>query len=345
MKKNASVAAQQGVTLVELLVALTVGLVVTILALGMLVLGRGGYDAVDSSTQLVDRERFAVDVLSRVISQAGYQDYGAFPLITRAIEKKRLPLVEPEPDLFGWNNAFYTQIDDLAITDSTKIVDGNRPSKCGSFTDTSCQNGSDVLAVRFHGVDTVDPAGLLIPDGTMVNCMGQSEPGPRAAGLDGRAVSLMYVHRDGNTGEPSLYCSYYNHATGAWVAGQALIEGVESMQVLFGTDNVVPLTIPTAGGQDFIVDRWLRADQLKVAGNSVATKENWRRVRAVRVGLVLRGPPGSAQERVAASFAPLGTQTYVASADAGSQLNVAADGRLRRVVNFTVHIRNDLSTR
>lgn len=330
---------QAGVTLVELLVAMTVGLLVTIVALSTLILSRSGYSAVDSSSQLVDRERFVVDSLSRVISQAGFQDYNSksSALMTRAISKKLGG--DPEPDLFGWNNAFYTELSDLQISSTTNIVDGNRPTKCGTITDTSCQNGSDILAVRFQGSGTV-----ATPDGTMLNCMGNAEPGIITGDLNERAANIMYVARDSNTGEPSLYCSYYKISSGIWVAGQPLIEGVESMQLLFGTDNVVPATAPTfvAADSDTITDRWLRADQLKVADNPAATKENWRRVRAIRVGLLLRGPVASAQERVSATFAPLGT-VYSSSADTGSSLTTAADGRLRRVVNFTVHLRNNLT--
>lgn len=328
-------ARQAGVTLVELLVALTVGLLVTIVALSTLVLGRTGYGAVDSTTQLADRERFVADALSRVISQAGFQDFSTGELVTRSIDKKLGG--DPEPDLFGWNNAFYTQLANLDISGSTLIADGNRPTKCGSVTDTSCVNGSDILAVRFQGVGTT-----ASPDGTMLNCQGNAEPGIITRDLNERAANMLYVARDSNTGEPSLYCSYYKHETGAWISGQPLIEGVESMQLLFGTDNVIPGTVPPTGTQDTVVDSWLRADQLKVAGNVIATKENWRRVRAVRVGLVLRGPVASAQERVTATFAPLGS-LYSSSADVGSNLATAADGRLRRVVNFTVHLRNDLT--
>ncbi len=332
-------ARQAGVTLVELLVAMTVGLLVTIVALSTLVLGRTSFNAVDSTTQLLDRERFVVDALSRVIMQAGFQDYSAGVLVTRGIVKKLGG--DPEPDLFGWNNAGYKKLGDLQISSSTDIADGDRPAKCGSVSDTSCLNGSDVLVVRFQGVGTT-----ASPDGTMLNCLGNPEPGLVIGSLDERAASIVYVDRDSNTGEPSLYCGYYKFSSSGsgWVSGQPLIEGVESMQLLFGTDSVVPVTAPTfvAGAQDTIADRWLRADQLKVAGNPVATRENWRRVRAVRVGLVLRGPVGSAQERVNDSFTPLGA-AYSSSADTGSSLATAADGRLRRVVNFTVHMRNDLT--
>lgn len=333
-------ARQAGVTLVELLVAMTVGLLVTIVALSTLILSRSGYSAVDSTTQLVDRERFVVDSLSRVIAQAGFQDYSTPVLVTRSISKKLGG--DPEPDLFGWNNAFYTQLNNLAISDSSAsppITDGNRPTKCGTISDTSCLNGSDILVVRFQGSGTV-----ASPDGTMLDCMGNAEPGIITGDLNERAANILYVARDSNTGEPSLYCSYYKMSTGAWVSGQPLIEGVESMQLLFGTDNVVPTTAPTyvAADQDTVADRWLRADQLRVTGNDSATRENWRRVRAVRVGLLLRGPVASAQERVTATFAPLGP-VYSSSADTGSSLSTAADGRLRRVVNFTVHLRNNLT--
>lgn len=334
--KPLSLHRQRGVTLVELLIALTLGMLVSIAAMVTLVVGRTGFNAVDATSQLIDRERFAADTIARVVAQAGYEDQAGNPLVTRAIVKRMGG--DPEPDLFGWNNAVYASPATLAISAATTISDGNRPGGCGSVTDTSCLNGSDVLVVRFQG------SGGGTGDGTMVNCRGEGEPGLATGNLDERAANIFYVNRDA-AGEPSLYCAYYSRATNAWVAGQPLVEGVEAMQVLYGTDSVTPATVPAAALGDTIVDRWLRADQLKVAGNAVATRENWRRVRAVRIGLLLRGAPGSAQERITATFNPLGTAYSDNSADAGSALATAADGRLRRVVNFTVHLRNDLSTR
>ncbi len=332
---------QQGLTLIELLVALTIGLVVTIIALSMLLLGRTGYGAVDSTSQLADRERFAVDTISKVVMQAGFQDLAAGAVMTRAVASTLGN--DPEPDIFGWDNAGWgSGLNDLAISTTTRIVDGNRPTLCGSVTDTSCLNGSDVLVVRFQGVPVAP--GSATADNTMMNCFGTGETGLVTQDLNERAANVFFVQRNADTGEPSLHCAYYKHSTTAWV-NQPLIEGVEAMQVLYGTDNVTPGTPPTPGAWgDTVVDRWLRADQLKITGNPAATRENFRRVRAVRIGLLLRGPVGSAQERIAQTFRPLGA-SYVATADAGSQLNAAPDGRLRRVVNFTIHIRNDLTTR
>ena len=330
---------QSGLTLLELLVALGLGLIVVAIAAAALTVSQQGYRAVDATTALRDRERFATDLISRVIVQAGYQDFGAANAVLRSSATGLGN--DPEPDIYGWNNAVYKTPDDLLLSTSTKIVTNNRPSDCGSITDTSCRNGSDVLLVRFQGVSA--SSGGSVADNTMINCAGQGEAGVVTGDLNERAISMFHVTR-GTNGEPSLSCSYY--AGGVWVAPLPMIEGVETFQVLFGTDGVTPATVPStaAGAQDSVADRWLRADQLTVAGNAVATRENWRRVRAVRVGMVLRAPVGSAQQAIAATFAPLGN-LFANSADVGSSLSVAADGRLRLTSTFTVHIRNDLTLR
>lgn len=330
---------QRGLTLIELLVALGLGLVVVVIAATALLLGQQGYRAVDTTTQLRDRERFATDLLGRVIIQAGYQDLGAANLALRSTAT--LLGIDPEPDIYGWNNAVYATPDDLILSESTKIVNGNRPGAC-SVNDTSCKNGSDVLVIRYQGVSS--PTSASDADDTMINCRGEGEAGLLTGNLNDRAVSVFHVTRD-TSGEPSLSCSYYNFSSGAWVASTPLIEGVESFQVLYGTDGVSPTLAPSASAvQDTVAERWLRADELTVAGNAAGTRENWRRVRAVRIGLVLRGAAGSAQQSATATLAPLGSM-YASTSDTGSSLAVAADGRLRLQSTFTVHLRNDLRLR
>jgi type IV pilus assembly protein PilW len=329
---------QRGLTLIELLVALGLGLLVVVIAATALLLGQQGYRSVDATTQLRDRERFATDLLARVIIQAGYQDLGAANVSLRSTAA--LLGNDPEPDIYGWNNAVYKKPDDLILSESTKITSGNRPGSC-TVNDTSCKNGSDVLVIRYQGVSS--PTNAVKADNTMINCMGQGEAGLTAGNLNDRAVSIFHVTQGGN-GEPALSCSYYNFATGLWVPPAPMIEGVESFQVLFGTDGVSPGLAPSATAvQDSIAERWLRADQLTVA-DPVATRENWRRVRAVRVGMVLRGPVGSALQASTATLAPLGS-LYASTSDTGSNLSTAADGRLRQQSTFTVHLRNDLSLR
>lgn len=334
---------QRGVTLVELMVAMAIGLIVVSIGLAALVFSRQGFTAVDNTTQLRDKERFAVDLISRLIVQAGYQDLSSTISTTRATAGSNG--IDPEPDIFGWNNAFYDVPENKILSEITKISDGNRTSKC-TVNDTSCKNGSDVLAIRFQGVSTT--TGGTTPDNTMINCAGRGEAGPVTSDMNERAISLIHVSR-GADGEPSLSCVYYT-STGVWSTSSPIIEGVESFQLLFGTDGVTPNSSAVTT-QDSIAERWLRSDQLVVAGNAAATRENWRRVRAVRVGMVLRGPVGSAPDSFNELFRPLGT-SYTASTDigssltgaaAGSALTAGADRRLRVTSNFTVHLRNELA--
>ena len=327
---------QSGLTLVELLVALGLGLLVVVIGGVMLLASRQGYDAVDSVTQIRDRQRLAIDLISRTIVQTGFEDFGA-PIPTFRANADKTAL---EPDIFGWNNAIYTPPDGLILSESNKIINSNRPGKC-TTSDTACKNGSDILVVRYQGVS--EPANPAKSDNTMLNCGGSGERGLVVNNLNERGVSIFHVDI-GDDGEPSLYCAYYNQTTGQWVASNPLIEGVESFQLLYGTDGVTPNIAPNLA-QDSVAERWLRADQLSVPGNAIATRNNWRRVRAVRVGLVLRGPVGSAPQSIASTSTPLGSAYTDGANDAGSALAITADRRLRMTSTFTVHLRNDLTMR
>lgn len=173
----------------------------------------------------------------------------------------------------------------------------------------------------------------------MLNCGGGNEAAPINAKLEERSISVFHLSRDSTSGEGSLSCAIYQ---GGWKQSTPLVEGVESFQVLYGTDAVEPGQATSPNATDSVADRWLRADQLTVPGNAAATRANWRRVRAVRIGLVMRGPAGSAVETATKTVWPLGA-TWANAEDAGSVLSAPADGRLRTSHNFTVHLRNDLA--
>lgn len=322
---------QAGLTLIELMVAMGLGLIVIVIAVAALQMGQQGYNTVDATTQLRDRERFAVDLLTRVVVQAGFQDFGADNLVLRSTAGN--PNNSPEPDIYGWNNAVYATPSGLNLSQISSITNSNRPGSSGY--------GSDVLVVRFQGVGKTP--GSLIADSSIINCAGQGERGSVLGDLNERAVSIFHL-KQSVSGDPSLYCSYYDRTTTQWV-NTPLIEGVEAFQVLYGTDGVTPGTVPSnTAPMNTVSERWLRADQLTVPGSFVGTRENWRRVRAVRLGLVLRAPVGSAQQRVTQPFYPLG-DLYDSAADVGSFITTPADGRLRMQTAITVQLRNDQTLR
>lgn len=327
---------QRGLSLVELMVAMALGLLLVLVAIGLLVSASQGFSAVDHGSAARDKERLATELLSSVILQAGYEDWGNPLSNLQSVARLQGPNTDLEPDIFGWDNAVYGVPANLNLSTITDITNGNRPAKCGSKNTTACLNGSDILVVRFQGM--ARPSDVSAGDRSMLDCGGGPEAPPPNGKLNERSLNLFHLARPDDSGEGSLGCVTYQ---GGWKATRPLIEGVESFQVLYGTDAVAPGVAPTAGTNDSVADRWLRADELSVAGNTAATRANWRRVRAVRIGLVLRGPAGSAFDTSARTLWPLGS-TFANVADVGSVLLAPADGRLRTSHSFTLHLRNDL---
>ena len=182
--------------------------------------------------------------------------------------------------------------------------------------------------------------GSSTTDGSMIDCKGNAisaVPTDR----DDRAISILYVNT-GSDGEPSLMCSIANSA-GSIGTAQPIVQGVENFQVLYGVDG--------GGTQDWMTDRYLRADQITdPGGNATVTNANWRRVRSIRIGMVLRGPLGSKSDASSQTLYPFGLAKGSAAGTKGSAMSATADEgtiftagdtRLRQVVSFTIHLRNE----
>jgi type IV pilus assembly protein PilW len=307
--------AQRGMTLVELLVAMAISLVVALAAMFALLTSRSGYSNVDAASQLRDNTRLTNELLQRLIVQAGFKDprYAA----TARPKDPSQPPSASEPAIFGFNNAT------PSLSDPGHVSAGAAPGN------------SDVLVVRYQAPETATDSGLV--DRSIINCLGQPAPnGQLPLTSDTLLTSVVYV--DEYKGEPSLMCVTVD-TLGTISTPRPIVKGIESFQVLYGTDGVTPGTAPTEAA-DSVIDRMLRADQLTVPGDAAATNQNWRRVRSVRVGLVARAAPGSAVAQAAEKFLPLGIQ-YGVAADPGSVVDSNSDGRLRQVSTTTVHLRNE----
>lgn len=317
---------QTGLTLVELLVALVISAVVVVAAFSALIVSRQGFTATDTASQLRDNARFLTDLIQRVGVQAGYLDYKF------AVTPAGNDAATPEPDVKGFNNA-------LASTTA--------PGTGFTSRGASSIDGSDVLILRYQASETYPGSGIA--DNAMVNCLGlpaQSLPSNR----NERVLNVFHIVVASDN-EPSLMCTAVNTLSGA-IDTRSIIRGVETLQVLYGVDGVTPnAALPTALTTTAnIPSRYLRADQMIVAGDVDATNRNWGRVRNILIGMVIRGPLGSAPERTAMTYYPLGSapgtstgskgSSMMSANDPGTQFKPAADNRLRQVVTFVVHLRN-----
>ena len=142
-----------------------------------------------------------------------------------------------------------------------------------------------------------------------------------------------------------MSCRYLNVVGGSegsdspvvanWVV-RPLARGVEVFQLM----------LAVAPGPGSAGLRWLTSLQ-------VAQQGLWPTLLAVRFGLVLRSPNrvftgglgGTAKAQATPSLTPLGSDyTRTDSEDPGAHFTPPDDGRLRRVLAFTVSLRNPLAT-
>lgn len=315
---------QHGFTLVELLVALAISTLIVIAAVSALTVSRQGFTTADAASQLRENARFSTSLIQRLGVQAGFKDVNFAATNWTAAD-----IAEPDPAISGFNNATPSSSDPLnAVT---------------TRTTGSVGFGSDVLILRNQIAETFPGSGKN--DQSMVDCLGNS-PATGTVATDRGQVITSAIYVGLSNGEPSLMCS-----TGPGV-NQPIIQGVENFQVLYGVNSL------SGGTTDYkAADTYLRADQM-TAGTTALTNANWRKVRSLRIGMVIRGPVGSAQERVSQTFYPFGlakdsssgtpgfalsTLDTDVSPDPGTRFTPAVDGRMRQVVTFTIHLRNDQS--
>lgn len=166
-------------------------------------------------------------------------------------------------------------------------------------------NESDRIRVRYYGSGTGASG-----DGTIVDCLG--------AGLNGTTmVSIIYAVRSPN-GAAGLYCS--QDAGTTWTL---LFPGVESMQVLLGSDTnnngTVNAFAPATGVLTDVADS----------------------VRALDLSMVIRSSGTQNIASGAQTYVHFGAN-YVMGADTGASFTPANDGAFRIHERLQVGVRNRL---
>jgi type IV pilus assembly protein PilW len=309
---------QRGVTLIEVMVAMAIGLVVVLAASTAFIAARKLHDT-DADVQAVqDALRFTRHVVQGQLRQAGYADYAPDQLGDgRGVIASHATL-QSEP-----GNVL--DLDVAGASDTTVDKKGN------GFGDnqTDLKNRNDSLMVRFFGRSRASDAGDA--DGTMANCFGAGQVGPAAEpSLDDRSASIFYVALAGD-GEPELYCKY-RPKKGEFTS-EPLVRGVEKFKVVYGHD----------GNGDSVPETWLDARGIAAkAAKGGNVNDEWRKVVAVRVGVVVRSlrPNGDLRQLGSDNHRlyPLGEEFSAIFFDPPD------DGRFRSTATFTVMLRNVMRT-
>lgn len=283
---------QVGMTIVELMIALLLGLVVILLAGSLFISANAGFAAQREQAAIDDAARFALATIERAVRQAGYVDWQAGQA---GAERAAAP-------------AFINGLDAASLGKASEGIGSEREAAA---------NGSDVLALRFGGAGHA-PDG----DGSMLNCAGFAVDGQR------EGWSIFYVGT-GAGGQSELRCKYRGENN--WSA-DAVVAGVDSFQVLYGLDTDTPVDGAANEYVSASALHALDAQLPLEGANAVERerdrnrKTHWKRVTSIKVALVLHGAPRGRNEGKEAVFDLFGAA--YADAAAGRDEGVRIDEAL-----------------
>lgn len=309
-----------GLSLIELMISMVIGMLVTLAGASLLLSTKSGYAAQSETSLIEDAGRYALENISRSVRQAAYENW----------DKEKGPIVAKAA--YSANIAGF---DARTLKSMSEGID---------MPVAKAINGSDVLAIRFFGSGT-GPGG----DGTMVNCAGFGVPAPssQSSAEDERGWSIYYVGED-STGEPELYCKYRGDK--GWTS-QAIARGVESFQVLYGVDtdgDGVMNRLCSATEVDALDDALvLEGINATERSRDRIRKTHWKKIVLVKIGLLVRSARTVRSDVQKIRYDLFGKDYAAAhaSTDIGTTIEEAklaksAKNRIRKVFSGTIQLRN-----
>jgi type IV pilus assembly protein PilW len=327
--------AQAGMSLVELMIALVIGLLILMGVLTVYLSGARTAATTEALSRVQESGRFGIFFLSRDIRQAGFKSAcqgEVNNLLDEGSAAYDDTLFDLNDPIVGWDDSAgtlaaalpqYVRGDVLMLKSASTVsgvtASGNTPANAAAIS-LDGPSGIEAGTIMFVG----DSQGCdLFQKGNNANAQSIQRP---ASGTPGNKnpntewshayddsmqiflfESTAYYIGNGIDGQPALRRASFN--TGVAV-DEELVNGIEDMQLLYGEDR----------DGDRTADRY-------VAAGAVA---DWDDVVAVQVNLLASSLSTNVIDEVQALPAP-----WDALADPG-------DGRLRRVFTTNVGIRNRL---
>jgi len=278
-----------------------------IILLAITIAWQSGYAtqrAQTDTSRLNETVRFAIDLLSREIKQAGFVS-------------KAATLPEFNFCSTGTTGTTMAGVNDPVTINAT--LAGTNFSGAG----VTVANLSDAIRVRYYGDDS-GAGGVSGSTTSSSDCLGNIVP-------NGRLIEdTLYVAVDpNNNNEPALWCHTSNPPPAGEAASQPMVSGVESLQILYGEDT----------DADGIINHYVPAQLVTNFDNVLSVKVSIvaRSANTVSAGV----PAGKTYYHFGT---PASTaDTYVdPGGTAGAQFTPPADNRLRlpQPLSTEIAIRN-----
>jgi type IV pilus assembly protein PilW len=286
---------QTGMTLIELMVALAIGMFLMIGAMTVFMQGRTTFRITESISRLQENGRFALDALEQDVRMA---QYWGLTNRSEAIRGRATEAPIPTAGALAACGANWVIDLDNAIAATNN---GYAWGCAGNNVDTGA-NGSDSFVVRRVAENALTPAqvnaitaatpGMLFVQSSRGGTLdGQIFSSPVPAGYDpatdelhqlvvnGYYVSTRSATTFAGANVPSLRMrTLVAGVAGVELQDRELIPGVEDMQLQFGIDTDPP-TGPNRGS----IDRYVNPGDPLLATSIILAVRVWLRIRAERI--------------------------------------------------------------
>lgn len=278
MKHSSKFRRIRGLTLIELLISMVIGLVVVgAVIVSMIGSGKAGRFQ-EAYSQMNEDAQIALSIISRDIQMAGYSNpTGLVPVVPPTATPTMVLAfanLGPGNPVFGCDTGF---LNPGAAANS--LV-------CGTATTAAIE-----LVYEADGRNTV-PTGGGVPSDCLGNGLGGVAPF-----IARNRYFLTTSSASGSSGRPELSCA----SSTAGNTSQPLVENIEDMRIVYGVS--LPAVVPPVAAQ---VVRYVSASQIATAGVT-----EWANVVSVRVCLLARSA-----ERVLTTGGAEDTLTYMDCAGA-----------------------------
>ncbi|MFT4255951.1 MAG: PilW family protein [Pseudoxanthomonas sp.] len=367
---------QAGFSLIELMIALLIGMLLVLGVVQVFGASRAAYQLSEGLSRTQENGRFAMDFLQRDLRMVGH--FGCINDQARLLKTNELnshlnvaqlnfaqslqgyeatstgptDTINLASPTSGWSPTLPTYISGLtpaplpgsdivelrfltpegipvtAVSGATLTVDsakwdvltGSGVTSPVMFGVADCTYSDIFNGTASGGVVTATSGGINTSDtAAFTTAFARYTASPAGQTALYRAEALVYYVATGAGDVPALYRARFNGST---ATVEELVEGIDSLQLLYGRDAgaVTALTGDTASADT--------ADTL------ATTETEWRRVGQVQVGILASSP------QTAAAAAASGETTTPSTL--GTQYTLPSDAKFRASYEATIALRNRL---
>lgn len=255
---------QRGMTLIELMVSLTIGMFLTWGAIQVYLQSKDNYRAAEVMTRLQENARFALETLEPDLRLAGLWGRHNDPARV-LVPAAGFVVTCAGVDVGEWA---------LDLAAPVAALDDDYDLDCGPRS--TARPGSDVLIVRRAGELLAAPQAGQLQIHSDLSMARLFDDGMVPAGFDARAetrdlvVHAYYVDNESSFSASTPSLRRKTLVRGSVMEDQEMITGVENLQVQFGLDT----------NGDGSVNRYVDPDHPAVLGARIVAVRLWMLVRA-----------------------------------------------------------------